>query len=61
VPSGDQSGPVASVQKQLVVSWRWRVPSAFMTQISDPPRKAILEPSGDQAGQHHCWVSSWVT
>ena len=53
VESGDQSGAVLSPPS--VVSRRWPVPSAFITQISSAKiavrfRQAIFEPSGDQAG-----------
>ena len=53
VPSGDHAGSQSNVAG-LLVTFVWPLPSAFMTKISQlPPRllKAILVPSGDQAGR----------
>src|SRR5919198_2043006 len=52
-PSGDQSGPHASLR----VRFRGSDPSAFITKIRDVPscgqcRYAISEPSGDHVGSN---------
>jgi hypothetical protein len=61
-PSGDQSGLVSI--PGAVASWVTSLPSAFITKISvsklPPPMKAILVPSGDQAGVFPPVVVSWV-
>ena len=53
MPSGDQSGSESYVELVLV-RLACPLPSAFMTKMSSrhksPPLKAILAPSGDQAG-----------
>src|SRR5215207_9303364 len=51
VPSGDHAGACSCSESPSVVTFLCSLPSGFMTLRSPlQPTKAILEPSGDQAG-----------
>jgi hypothetical protein len=59
LPSGDQDGKESA--DGSLVSLIGLLPSAFITHMSNEPKrfdtKAILEPSGDQSGSESSWES----